>query len=154
MFEAYKNFVMNTTQNLFHPELNSFTEYIQVVGDSILVILSFLLIIAIIIVIVILPFVLHWKVFVKLNKEIMDMEYKLRASALTKTEEATLKVLERKKSIWSVLFIVSILIFYIPIVLPLIFIVVDSLIKGPVNLDVAMAVVIVIALVVFYGVTN
>jgi polyferredoxin len=153
MFEAYKNFVMNTTQNLFHPELNSFTEYMQVVGDSILVILSFLLIIAIIIGIVILPFVLHWKIFVKLNKEIMDVEYKLRVSAITETEEATLKILDRKKLIWSVLFIVSILIFYIPVVLPLIFIAVDNL-WGSVNLDVAMAVVGVIALIVFYGVAN
>lgn len=117
MFEAYKNFVMNTTQNLFHPELTSFTEYIQVVVNSMLVIISFLLIISVVVAIIALPVVFYKKIIKEVDVQIKKAN----------DDEVLISKLRRKKTIFIILFILTLLVIYIPILLPLIVMVIDVL---------------------------
>ncbi|MCC9296516.1 hypothetical protein LN736_16855 [Clostridium sp. WLY-B-L2] len=117
MFEAYKKFVMNTTQNLFHPELTSFTEYIQVVLCSMLVIISFLLIVAAVIAIIALPIVFYKKIIKKVDIQIRKAN----------DDKVLISKLRRKKTIFIILFILALLVIYVPILLPLIIIVIDVL---------------------------
>lgn len=126
MFESYKNFINSTLSNLYHPH-HTFTGYFQLVVNSMLMIISFLVIGAIIATLIALPFVLYKKISNKIEKERNQIYYRFIKNNDAELENAEYKKLYKKKILYISLFILLIIIIYVPIILPLILILIDNL---------------------------
>lgn len=118
-FQSFENFIKASVYKLLHPQITSFGSYVSVVLYTMVFILSLLAVFCII------AALIWWPVFVY-KKKITPLTYKLyfNGNSLKENEKATLR---KNIRVYKVIFALSILLIYIPILLPLLLIGIDIL---------------------------
>ncbi|MDF2880264.1 MAG: hypothetical protein K0R54_821 [Clostridiaceae bacterium] len=132
MFLNYQNFITDTLYNIFHPNCNSFADYIQVVFSGMLVIISGLVVIAIIAGILILPFIVYKKCVKNIEVQINEtyIRYRKDYEGDSKDIEALQskqEKLENEKLKYIILVILLSIVIYIPMILPIFMMIIDFL---------------------------
>lgn len=132
MFEMYKSFVSGKIDKIFHPQISSFSGYIKVVLDGILLITSALLTLAIVIGIIAMPFMIYKMCIKKISDQICELgrmidhheQYELTEEQIS-TNKLLIKKAYTKRKIYISLLAALLLLIYVPMIVPLIFIILD-----------------------------
>jgi NADH:ubiquinone oxidoreductase subunit 3 (subunit A) len=120
LFNAYQQFIRQTLYKVMHPQITSFSGYVNTVLNTTLLIVLLLILISVVALLICGPIVFY-------KKKITPISYKIYFSGEDELNGKEKKELQKKLVIYKILFALCISLIYIPILLPIVFIIIDIL---------------------------